>query len=330
MGNVLKMTYATWPYVSAICMRELRGKRPRVCRAGAFLVTLCALGAGTPAIASEGGQIEYPIGVNTVLTAVRPPPGETRYYNYLLGYDAGETTNSQGKSAVPNFNLYAIANAARMMHTWDVLENDFSLTTAIVVPIVDTRVVAGSQSKEIFGVGDANLQQYLNWHNAERSLFLSAGLTLWFPTGRYNPTRLVNTGLNRYTLAPELDATWLINQSWEATITTVLEQNFTNPATHYLSGHDSTTDFSIMYTPASYSWVQFGLNGYFYQQIDNDTRNGVAVADTDRARVAALGPQVRFDLGEWGVAFKLQHEFAAQLKPEGNRFWFQFTVPVSL
>jgi hypothetical protein len=295
----------------------------------AGLIGASLASAAGPAAASENGQIEYPIGVNTVLSAVRPPPGETRYYNYLQGYQAGETDNAAGKSTVPNFDLRAVVNAARTMHTWGWTEHGFSFTSVVVVPFVEERVIAGPRNKQIFGIGDVNVQQYINWNDSKRTLYLSAGLTSWFPTGRYRSTRLANTGLNRYTLAPELDATWIPSPHWEATATTVFEQNFTNPATHYLSGHDITTDFSLMYAASKFQRLHFGLDGYVYKQIDDDRQNGRALAATDRAQVAALGPQARLDFGRAGVVFKVQHEFAAQLRPQGNRFWVQFTVPLS-
>jgi len=297
--------------------------------AHATLGSLGIVALPSAAYATEGNQIEYPIGVNTVVAAIRPEPGQTRYYNYLLDYSADETTNAFGRSAVPNFNLKTVVNAARLMHTWGFSEHGFTLTSTIVVPVVHSQLTAGPRKGSLTGFGDVNIQNYVNWHDPHRKLFLSTGLTVWLPTGRYDPARLVNTGLNHYTIAPELDVTWLFAAGWEASATTVFEKNWTNHETHYHSGSDSITDFSVMGALPGLKWAHLGVDGYYYRQLDNDRRNGIELLDTDRARVASIGPQARFDIGRAGVAFKLQHEFAARLRPEGNRLWFQFTLPLS-
>lgn len=309
-----------------------RNQRPGSGRLGSVLAVavIAPLCVTAPARATEGNQIAYPLGVNTVLGGIHPPPGETRYYNYLQYYTAGETDNFQGRSVVRDFDLRAVVNAARLLHSYKLGSNQqVWFTSGVVLPLVDLKVTAGGRHKETTGIGDLILQQYVNWRDAHRKLFLSAGAALWIPTGSYSSQRLANIGLNHNTFATEMDATWLISPQWDVSATTVFELSSVNEATGYRSGTDSTTDFGVMYTLPKVKWAHVGLNGYFYHQIDDDRRNGAIVPNTSLAQVAALGPQARFELGRSGVAFKWQHEFAAQNRPQGERIWFQFTIPLS-
>lgn len=51
-------------------------------RSLAVVALACLLASSVEA--TENGQTSYPMGVNTVLNGILPPPGETQFYNYTL------------------------------------------------------------------------------------------------------------------------------------------------------------------------------------------------------------------------------------------------------
>ena len=309
-------------------MRRHKGLR-RGLRAAAAAAGAAALLTPLAANATEGGQYAFATGVNTVLPAIHPQPGETRYFNYLLDYTAGETTNLAGAQAIPHFRLQNVVNAARVLHTWTPTYDHFSFTSGFVVPFIDSRVEAGAKRKQIFGVGDASLQNFVNWNNPSKTLFLAGGLDIFLPTGRYNPLRMVNTSLHKTTFAPEGDVTWFITKEVEVSASTVFEDSTTNTATHYASGNDQETDWSVEFTHPKLKWAHFGLNGFYYSQLSPDHRAGVLVPNSTNQEILSLGPQLRFDYGRSGIVLKWQHEMEAHNRPEGDRLWIQFTVPLS-
>ena len=73
--------------------------------------------------------------------------------------------------------------------------------------------------------------------------------------------------------------------------------------------------------------LQLGLNGYAFTQWPDDSQDGARVGDGNRGRVFAVGPQIRYDIGQGGLLAKWQHEAGAQNRPAGNRIWFQFSFP---
>src|ERR1700754_1594831 len=77
--------------------------------------------------ATENGQISYPVGVNTVLNGVLPPPGGTQFYSYTLDYAANKFAGPDGKSLLPGFHVNAFVEAPRVIHTWDFNLGPFTL-----------------------------------------------------------------------------------------------------------------------------------------------------------------------------------------------------------
>jgi hypothetical protein len=98
---------------------------------GAFVV-------GTlPARASENGLSHYPIGADTAYDAIMPQQGGTMYYQYDEYYSANQINNSQGKSALPGFNVDVTAFAPRILHTWSLNFAGFTLTSELILPFAD-------------------------------------------------------------------------------------------------------------------------------------------------------------------------------------------------
>lgn len=288
------------------------------------------LGSGK-AYATEGGGSIYPVGVNTVLAGVMPPPGD---YIYVYGarYDADHTLDSNGndKPNIRNFNAHANALAFRYDHVWDgVTFLGANLMTRVGVPFVDLHVSFDvktpkgivHQSGNNTGLSDAAvIPLALGWHSSW--LHQMVGVELFFPTGSYDVHRLANVGRHYYTAAPEYFFTLIPIPSLEVSAKIMYLINSPNHESNYHSGNELIIDYNLGYqaTPK----IQFGANGYFYKQTTDDTVNGVTAGDGNKGRVLAVGPFVKYQPSK-SLAFvaKWQHEMLVENRTRGNRFWLQ-------
>ena len=288
--------------------------------AGGVFALACGPGA---AHATENGAIAYPIGVNTIMAGAMPDLGETWYQNYAVYYTTRAFTDGQGNGSVPGFSANVAVNAGRLFHTWDVDLGPFRLASGIVVPVLNSNVstVFGSQSE--FGFGDITLQPIdIGWSNAERTLFGYAALDVFVPTG--GPT-----SNNFYTLNPHLIFTWLPLPTLDISGAIGVEFHRRNDDTGYRSGTLFFMDWGV-------NWHAFeklpglavGLGGYFIKQLSDDELNGVMYLDGFRQQGFAIGPQISYGGPSGAIGVKWQHEFATENRPQGERFWLQFMLPL--
>jgi len=287
--------------------------------------TVAALVAAAPSHATENGAIAYPIGVNTIMAGAMPGPGETWYQNYAVYYTADAFTNSQGTSSVPGFSANVAVNAGRLFHTWDVDLGPFRLASGIVVPVMnaDVGTVFGSQGN--FGFGDITLQPVdIGWSNADRTFFGYAAFDVFVPTG--GPT-----SNNFYTFNPHTTFTWLPMPTLDISGAIGVEFHSKNQDTGYSSG-------SLFFLDWGANWHAFdkipglaiGLGGYIIKQFSDDQLDGVVYLDGFRQQGFAVGPQISYGGPSGAIGLKWQHEFGTGNRPEGDRFWLQFMLPVKV
>lgn len=297
-------------------------------------VCACVLTAAfvSRAHATENGSNQYPLGVNTVLPALLPPPGGTEYLNYLQYYPSGVLAGPNGEKLVPGYHANVTAEVARVLHTWPVHLGPFGLTSGIVQPIVNlsVRLPFTPRSQDRLGFGNTVLQPlYLSYANPSHTLFAYAGPDIWVPDGEYNVRHAVNTGLNHWSFGPEAGVTWFPTSRIQTSLQGIMEFNTQNDATKYKSGTAISFDYSLDYQPlAQFTKFHVGVGGYAYQQFTDDTVNGRVFNNGNRGRVIAIGPQIRYDWKLGGIVAKWQKEFAVENRPAGDRFWIQFAVPI--
>jgi hypothetical protein len=281
---------------------------------------------GFPAGASENGGAHYPTGTNTIVPALMPPPGASIWLNYITYYTADRFNNSNGDSAVPGYRVTAVAEAARLLHTWTAIDG-VAWTSGIVLIASDANLHVPNRSGSGGGFGDLVIQPVLVTA-AFGDLHVLGGFDVSLPTGNYSKDKLVNPGLNYTTVAPQFALTWLPTKELEVSLFSTAGFNSKNPETHYTSGDYFDIDYAIGYRPVpSLPVLQFSVVGYFFEQFTDDKLNGSRFLDGHRGRVFAVGPQVRYELARGGIAFKWQHETSVKNRPEGDRFQFQFAVP---
>jgi hypothetical protein len=279
--------------------------------------------------AIENGQISYPVGVNTVLNGVLPPPGGTQFYNYTLYYVANKFAGSDGESLVPGFHLNAFVDAPRVIHTWGTKLGPFTLSSGAIVPIFHLHVSTPGGTGNRTALGDIILEPWLiSYSNASHSFFAFFATDVAVPSGAYSVNRVANTGLNTYALMPYLSTTWFPTPAVEISTTALVEVNSPNSATHYHSGAVAVLDYLVGYSLNNK--IQIGLQGYLLKQFTDDTVNGMPVPGGGfRGQAVAIGPQIRYMWSQAaGIVFKYQHEFAVRNRPQGERLWMELSFPL--
>ncbi len=300
----------------------------------AAALTLC--GASGTASATEGGNTNKALGVDTVLTGMMPPPG-MRMTTYVGYYTADETLDGSGnpRPGISNFHVNATALTARFQYVYPNaklfgadIETRVGLTFVADVDVrFDVQTPGGNIHRSGSSQGDFPGALFapalLGWHG--ETVHQITGLELFFPAREYRPTQLANISTGFWSVAPAYWITWFPIPPVEVSGSFVYLYNFENNTTNYKSGQEFNVDWGLGYdvTP---TW-QAGLNGYYYQQTTDDQLKGNDVAGGNRGRAAAIGPFIRFHPSrDFGIALKWQKEFAVENRASGNRFFLQVSA----
>jgi hypothetical protein len=200
---------------------------------------------------------------------------------------------------------------------------DGTLTT-VVGPIVGTRM--GSIGDSLTSVGDLYPVASLKW-NAGVHNFMTY-VTADIPVGAYDPGRLVNLGIGHGAVDGGGGYTYFNPQSGqEFSVVSGLTYNFKNTDTQYQNGVDFHFDWGMSQFLTKQAF--FGLVGYGYQQI-NDDSGANPILGGFRSRVFGIGPQFGylFPVGDMQgyVNVKAYGEFAAENRPAGWNAWLTFSI----
>jgi len=298
-----------------------------------FLIFLLALGVllgGGPSIehvcATEGGGGAYPNGAEDFMSGALPPPGNY-FINYLTYYTASKFKGSNGNDLMPKFDLDVVANVFRLVHVTKY--NIFGANWAVhaflplVYQDVDMTTPGGPRGEVRWGIGDIIVDPIiLGWH--WKNFHITAGLDVYLPTGSYDKAHLANAGRGYWTIEPVFAATYLSDSGIEVSGKFMYDFNLKNNDTNYQSGEEFHFDYTVGYHIDKQ--LTLGLGGYYYLQTGEDKSNGttVPVGDGFKGKVLAIGPQAKYDYKNMSFTLKWQHEFGAENKPQGEKFWFKF------
>jgi len=295
----------------------------------ATLLLQLVYSAASPA--SENGQVHYPVGVNSIMNAVLPAPGETEAYHYVMHYHSTRLNDARGHSLDDNFEADVVSWAPRVVHTWKTMLGPFFLSSGIITPINRVEVHAFGRKDVSTGFSDPVLQPlYLYYVNKDGTFFAHAGPDIYVPIGRYDKDSVANNGLNHWTIAPSFNATWMPTPRWELSSTLYTEFHARNPDTDYKSGNNVTLDFNVAYRPMlTAPKLKVALQGYVLKQFTDDQKSGVDFENGNRGQAFALGPQLSYDIadGKGAVLLKYQREFAVENRTQGQRLWFEVAIP---
>jgi hypothetical protein len=302
--------------------------------------------SAAPALAVEGGIGAYFMGTRDTFAGIVPPPGTylSFTYDYLEGSVDGlavgglpiradtdlrlnllrvgitQSFNTELWGGTPAFNLTIPYANPRL--TW----------TAVTPPLDGAAI-----DDETSGIGDISVTGLVGWHRDK--FHYSTGLTVYAPTGAYDTATVnlaertvdaLSLGKNVWTFQPFVAATWLNTATgFEASGALSFLFSTENTATDYQTAPALQLEGAVVQRIRS-GWG-FGLTGYLYQQLDDDSGRGAEQtraalgAESLQARVAGAGPIVTYSGGTLlgaDVSLKAKYvtEFGAKRRFESDVF----------
>ncbi len=281
--------------------------------------------------ASEYGVGTYRPGQVDLFAGTLPAPGGLLVKNYFLFQDASLT--AQPNHVPVRFHTHTITytDATFMTYTtpWRIFGANWGVAALAQTRIADqtlrVTVIGGPTSKQhstVGGFGDLIFSPLmLNWNFSK--FHLVSALMLYAPTGSYDRRRIIDVGLNRWSIEPDLGVTWLDPETGRhASLFVGYTLNAENPSTHYVSGQEFHADFVFaQHLPHG---LVAGIAGYAVQQTTADSGSG-ATLGAFKGRVIALGPLAGITVPILKVpinfSFKYEFEFAVQNRSTGNELW---------
>ena len=275
---------------------------------------------------TEGSGSVYPIGAETVMPGLTPPPGQTMFAEFNLNYTANSLLNGQGQSAVPGFRLSVSGFAPKITHNWGVPLLGGTLVSWVAVPILYEWVRTPAGAKGKMGVSNAVMGTDIaynrgNWH-------WWYGFDVALPGPGYQKGSPINVGQHNFVTGASSAFTYLPHHG-RTEISSRFEYmiNYTDSATHYHSGNEFLWEYVAMQNVTRK--LALGANGYFYQQTTADRLLGAIFAGGYQGRDLAIGPEARYELGHVALVAKYFRDTLVQNRPMGNEFWFELALPLS-
>lgn len=301
----------------------------------------CAIGIASSASASETGGGVYPNGAEGFTGAALPPPG-TYLVAYLQHYDADRFNGPNGDAGLlPDFEARSDAAIARFVHITSIRILGATWGIQAIVPIVNLKVGAAGTSDQTTGLADITVDPILlGWH-FKNGFHVSAGADVNVPVGAYNRRRLSNIGRNYWNVEPILAVAYYGKSGFSVDVKAMYDINLRNAnaiftpfnptGAGYRSGNELHFDAAIGQRIGSW---KLGVSSYYYAQTSDDkVDNAAAQATVDRLRgfrgeVFGAGPSVGYSAGKVQLIGTWQHEFHAENRPQGNKFWFKAIIPI--
>jgi hypothetical protein len=317
----------------------------------ATLGAVLALSAA-PALAVEGGIGAYFMGTRDTFAGIVPPPGTylSFTYDYLEGSVDGLSVGGLPIRADTDISLNLLRVGVTQSFATDLWGGTpaFNLTipygnpqltwTAVTPPLEGAAI-----DDETSGFGDISVTGLVGWHSDK--LHYSTGLTVYAPTGAYDTASVnlaertvdaLSVGKNVWTFQPFVAATWLDPATgFEASGALSLLASTENSATDYQTAPALQLEGAVVQRIRS-GWG-FGVTGYFYQQVADDSGSGAEAtraalgADSLQARVAGVGPIITYSGGQFfGADMSLKVKYVAEFGAKRRFESDIFTVNLAL
>lgn len=275
--------------------------------------------------ATEGGGSIYPHGTENYMVGALPPPGVYGLL-YANDYTADRTNDANGNAIpVPGFKVHATALAPRIVWVPGAKVMGGDLAVHMIAPLVNLKVSAAGQSQSQSGLGDMTVGVGVGFHHSPQ-LHSSAGLDLILPTGGYTLGNLANIGRNYSAIEPVYAVSYIDPYGFNGDLRVGYLINQKNKDTDYKSGQEFHFDYAAGWGLGN-GWT-LGLGGYYRQQVTQDQKAGVELANSKSSGLA-LGPSVKYDSGKgWFVTAKWQVERNVKNSTQGQAIWLKAVFPL--
>jgi hypothetical protein len=308
--------------------------------------------SATQALAVEGGIGAYFMGTRDTFAGIVPPPGTYLSFNYdnLSGEVDGLSVGGIPIRADTDLDLSLLRIGITQSFEGDLWGGTPAIN--VTIPILDvglkytavTPPLAGADIDDgSSGFGDLTFTGLVGWHKDK--LHYSTGLSIYAPTGNYDTATVdiaartvdaISNSKNVWSFQPFVAATWLDpSTGFEASGAASLLFSTKNSATDYQTAPALQLEGAVVQRLRS-GWG-FGLTGYYYQQLDDDSGTGAQQtraalgAKSLKARVAGIGPIVTFSGGQMfggDVSLKIKYvsEFNAKRRFESDILSANLTI----
>lgn len=276
---------------------------------------------GVPTSVPPGNTMGAPMGAN-------PPPG--LYFSNRNGFwDAVVYNNDGDKIGQQNM---VTSTAAQIIWVPDITVLGGTFRAYTTIPLMlneqtreDPFPPSMQGTEREFALSNIEIAPIaLSWQLSP-GIFASAGLSIFAPTGKFDPEEAVNTGGDFWTLAPSAAISYLRN-GWNLTANGWYFFNTESRDTDYQSGQEFLLNLTAMKDFGDWS---VGPVGYWRVQTTADENNGDyyggAVADKAEQAAAGLGVTHRFGAVETNVNFT--RDFYVRNAAGGNKLWVNLSVP---
>ena len=277
-------------------------------------LTPLALGLALGGLSTEVLAQHYPIGVEGLKAASLPPPG-LYLRDYNLFYFADRMNDSSGSDVGGNFDVFAYAQAPRLI--WITPQKFLGgyYGMDVLVPFLYQEVEAGPYNDSEFGLGDIFFEPItLSWH--WQQFDAAVGYGIWTPTGDDEPVAPVTPGKGYWSHMVTLGGTWYpdLEKTWSVSILGRYEIHTEQDTTDTTRGDTLSIEGGI--GKALSKSFEVGVVGYCQQQVTDD-RGTPGSGDLDQ--VWGLGPEIGYTC-KGGVIATARYicELGALGRPQGN------------
>src|SRR5665213_738197 len=207
----------------------------------------------TRAFASEYGISSYRPGLMDLFAGYLAPPGSTIVKDYFLFQDASADAITANGHIEANSHTVAYTEAVFGAHItkYKILGSYWAFGAIAQTRLADQSLRVGPPghlqhaTDTIVGFGDLIVSPLmLSWSFGRFHLMNS--LMFYAPTGDYGRHRIINIGLNRWAVEPDVGMTWMDEETGrQASAFFGYTINTTNEAAHYRSGDEFHADFVL-------------------------------------------------------------------------------------
>jgi hypothetical protein len=268
---------------------------------------------------------------------VPPEPGFAvtigeAYYDGSIGgaVPIGNFNINLGIKMIASFTPIAIS------YIWPTTSKEWNFASAVSFPLCYVEVEAnvtlgrfsGRKTDHDFGLFDLAFTPIVASYHISKTDHVAFSITVWAPTGDYDPNRLATLSLNNWTVIPGIAYTKIFpKQNIELTGIWQLQFYTENPATNYLNG--VLSDLEAMVIKRFKCGAGIGVIGSWLEQVNDDTGPTADRFHGFRGRAFGVGPIVTYTtkIGKSLLDLNARFipEFGNEKRVQGNLFQFAAT-----
>jgi len=296
---------------------------------------LLLLPFASPSFGAEGG-LGRPISgaaINPYAGVVPPLPGfavsvAEAYYDASI---SGGTTVPIGRNLTLGVDMAVSFTPITVVYIWPTQGKEWNYASGFSIPLAYVKAEAavtlgrftGRVKDDDFGVFDLVVVPIMASYHISETDHLTFNLTIWVPTGEYDPDRLANLSTNTWTFIPGVAYTKIFPKcNLEISAIWALQFDTENTATNYQNGVLSDFEFTVIKR-----WKNgfgFGGIGSLIQQLSDDSGSTADKLNGFVGQAFGVGPIVTYStkIGKSPLDFNVRfvHEFENRRRPEGNLF----------